>query len=98
MGYELQKVILEKGNVYNIFFDSNLLGHVLVENNTMILVQTDEIPIVPLAESFGFSGEAYVSEGDKYSKITLNGTSELQPIYEYKVLNLPNCFLTESET
>jgi len=97
MGYELQKVILEKGNVYNIFFKSNLLGHVLVENDTMILVQTDEIPIIPLVESFGFSGEAYVSEGNKYSKICLNPAPELRPIYEYKVVNLPNCFLTESE-
>lgn len=97
MGYELQKVILEKGNVYNIFFDSRLLGHVLIENDTMILAQTDEVPIIPLVESFGFAGEAHVAEPDGYSKINLKPTPEFTPLYEYKVLNLPECFLTESE-
>lgn len=98
MGYELQKVILEKGNVYNIFFDSRLLGHVLIENDTMILAQTDEVPIIPLVESFGFSGEAYIAEHQGYSKIMLKGTPEFTPLYEYKVVNLPDCFLSEAET
>lgn len=98
MQYELQKIILEKGNVYNILFDSNLLGHVLAEENSIILIQTDEMPIVPLAEAFGFSGEAYLATENGYSKIILNPTPELQPIFEYKVVNLPGSFLTEEVT
>lgn len=94
MNYELQKITLDNETVYNIIFESRLLGHVIIADEQIILVQTDELPIIPLAESFGFSGDAYLVNGDNESKVVLNGTPEFKPLYEYKVINLQGSLLT----
>jgi hypothetical protein len=98
MKYELQKIVLENCKVYNILFESNVLGHILVGGGKTILVPTDEISIVPIAESFGFDGPALVANENSYETVMLNGSPELKPIYEYKVVNLPDYSLNQLET
>lgn len=95
MNYELQKITLENEVVYNILFESKLLGHVILSDEQMTLVQAGELPIAPIAESFGFSGEANLVEGENSSKVMLNSTPEFKPLYEYKIVNLPDSALTE---
>jgi hypothetical protein len=88
MNYKLQKILLADCTVYNILFENKILGHVIVKNDNMTLIQTDDLNIVALAESFGFSGNGY-------HLVVLEETKELKPIYEYKVINLQDQFLTE---
>jgi hypothetical protein len=98
MNYELQKIILSNCNVYNILFESNILGHIIVDEDTTLLVQNDEVSIIPIAESFGFGGEAYLANEEGFEKVVLHGTPETKPLYEYKVVNLPNYSLNQLET
>lgn len=95
MKYELQKIILENCNVYNILFESNILGHILIGGGKTILVSNDEMSIVPIAESFGFDGDALLATENGYEKIVLKGSPELRPLYEYKVINLPDYSLKQ---
>ena len=97
MNYKLQKVLLNDCSLYNILFENTVLGHVLVNEKFTILVQNDELSIVPIVESFGFSGDVLLAKEDGYEKITLNPSLELEPLYEYKVINLQNHSLTEEE-
>ncbi|MEO5366010.1 MAG: hypothetical protein H7831_06590 [Magnetococcus sp. WYHC-3] len=97
MDYEIQKVIFKNCTVYNILHESNILGHVIQHENSNVLIQTDELPIIPLAESFGFQGHFYLATEDGYQSVNLNPTSEFKPLYEFKVINLEDHLLTESE-
>jgi hypothetical protein len=95
MDYELQKVILNNATVYNILFESNILGHVVLIDNCNILIQNSEIDIKTLAESFGFEGHFLISENEKYNPVTLTSDEFLKPNYSFKVLNLNEYFLNE---
>lgn len=90
MGYKLQKILLSDCTVYNILFEDRVLGHVIRTDYNTVLVQNEDLNIVPLAESFGFSGKAFVSNENGYEEVILNKTTELTPLYEYKVVNLDN--------
>ena len=95
MNYRLQKILLADCTVYNILFENKVLGHVIVENDNMTLIQTEDLNIVALAESFGFSGKAYMADETGYYPVVLQETKDLKPIYEYKVINLQDQILTE---
>ena len=98
MGYKLQKILLNNCDVYNILFEDRILGHIIVTEENTILVQNEDLNIVPLAESFGFHGKAYVSIENGYEEVILNDSSDLKPLYEYKVVNLQDQFLISEET
>lgn len=98
MKYELQKIVFNNCNVYNILFESNVIGHIIANEEKTILVQNDELSIIPIAESFGFGGNAYLAKEEGYEKIVLNPSPELKPLYEYKVVNLPEYSLKQLET
>jgi hypothetical protein len=97
MEYKLQKILLNNCNVYNILFEDNILGHVLINDENTIVIQTDELSIVPIVESFGFSGEALLADENGYQTVMLKGNLDLAPLYEYKVIDLQDQFLTEEE-
>ncbi|NBO36562.1 hypothetical protein EBU91_03360 [bacterium] len=95
MNYELQKIVLKNCSVYNILFEGSVLGHILMNENFSLLVQNDEIPIAPIVESFGFSGNVLLAKENGYESITLNPSEDLKAIYEFKVINLQDQILTE---
>jgi hypothetical protein len=98
MKYQVQKILLKNCTVYNILFESNILGHVIDHPNSKIIVQTDELPIIPIAESLGFEGDFYAANKDGYELVNLKSTDDLKPIYEYKIINLQDYFLNEEVT
>jgi hypothetical protein len=97
MNYEIQKVIFKNCTVYNILHESNILGHVIEHENSNVLIQTDELPIVPIAESFGFQGHFYLGSEDGYESVNLTPTSEFKPLCEFKVINFDHYSLNEVE-
>ena len=97
MNYELQKVILNNATIYNILFESEVLGHIIVLENSNILVQNSEIDIKILGESFGYNGHFLLCENEEYTAVTLNSDEFLKPDYSFKVLNLNEYFLNESK-
>jgi len=98
MNYQVQKIILKDASIYNILFEENVIGHIIVDNNEITLIQNDELSMIPIAESFGFSGKAYVAKENGFEQIVLNPSPELMPLCEYKTVNLPNLLLTELVT
>lgn len=98
MKYTVQKIVMENSNVYNFIYENELLGHLIDTEDSRVLVQTSDISIIPIAESFNFSGYCWLLENDEYKLITLNPSPELEPIYEFKVVNLVNNLLVESTT
>lgn len=98
MKYQVQKIILGDANIYNILFESNVIGHIIVENGEITLVENDELSIVPIAESFGFAGNAFLAKEDKFESVILNPSPELMPLCEYKAINLQDLLLTELVT
>jgi hypothetical protein len=97
MGYKLQKILLSDCTVYNIVFEDRVLGHLILTEHNTLLVQNEDLNIVPLAESFGFSGKAYIANENGYEEVMLNGNTDLAPLYEYKVINLDNQSLISEE-
>jgi len=98
MKYELQKIIMKNCTVYNFLYETRLLGHLMETDDSRVLVQTSDISIIPIAESFLFEGSCWLVENDEYKLITLNASPEFTPLYEYKVINLDENLLLESET
>ena len=94
----MQKILLKDCTVYNILFETNVLGHIISSGDSLFLIQTDELPIVPIAESFGFSGKAYLTIENTMDLVELNPASELKPLYEYKVVNLEDYSLKQLTT
>jgi len=97
MDYQIQKIIFKNCTVYNILHESNVLGHVIQHENSNVLIQTDELPIIPLAESFGFQGHFYLASENGYESVELNPTDEFKPLYEFKVINFEDYSLNEAE-
>lgn len=98
MKYQVQKIILGDANIYNILFESNIIGHIIVENDKITLIENDELSMIPIAESFGFAGNAFLAKEDKLESIVLNPSPELMPICEYKAINFQDLLLTELAT
>lgn len=98
MKYELQKIVMKNCVVYNILHEGTILGHVLENENSNILIQVGDLPIVPLAESFGFEGTYLIINEDSEESVELNSTPDFKPIYEFKVFNYSDYFLSESIT
>lgn len=98
MKYQVQKIILGDANIYNVLFESNVVGHIIVDNNEITLVQNDELSMIPIAENFGFAGNAFLAKEDKFESIVLNPSPELMPLCEYKAINLQDLLLTELMT
>ena len=98
MKYQVQKIILRDANIYNILFESNIVGHIIVENGEITLVENDELSMIPIAESFGFAGNAFLAREDKFESVVLNPSPELMPLCEYKAINLQDLLLTELVT
>ena len=96
MNYEIQKVIMKNCVIYNILHESTILGHIIESENSKVLVQADEVPIVPLAESFGFQGKFWLAANDEYKLVDLQATPDFKPLYEFKVMNFDNHFLSEA--
>ena len=96
MRYDIQKIIMKNCTVYNILHESTLLGHIIENEDSKVLVQTDEIPIIPLVESFGFEGKFWLVENEDYKLVELKPTPDFIPLYEFKVINFDNYFLSES--
>ena len=93
MTYEIQKIILKNCVVYNILLESELLGHVIEEDNKKLLVQTTELNIIPIAESLGFDG-SFICESNKKFKIVELNSSGVVPV-NFKVINLQEHSLNE---
>jgi hypothetical protein len=93
MNYEIQKIILKNCTVYNILLESELLGHVIEEENKNLLIQTSDLNIIPIAESLGFNGSFICEINDNYEIIKLN-SSGVVPV-NFKVINLQEHFLNE---
>ena len=93
MTYEIQKIILKNCVVYNILLESELLGHVIEEDNKKLLVQTTELNIIPIAESLGFDG-SFICESNKEFKIVELNSSGVVPV-NFKVINLQEHSLNE---
>ena len=98
MKYNVQKVIMENCTVYNFLYENELLGHLIESEDSRVLVETSDTSIIPIAESFNIGGNVWFLEDGDYKLVTLNPSPEMQPIYEFKVINLPDLFLAESET
>jgi len=98
MKYTVQKIVMENSNVYNFLYENELLGHLIDTEDSRVLVQTSDISIIPIVESFNFSGNCWLLEDGEYKLITLNPVPILEPIYEFKVINLSDNLLSESET
>lgn len=84
--------------VYNFLYENELIGHVLENDDSRVLVPVSDTSIVPVAESFGFDGPAWYLEEGEYKLITLSAATELKPIYEFKVINLSDYLLLQEET
>lgn len=97
MKYTVQKIVMENSNVYNFLYENELLGHLIDTEDSRVLVQTSDISIIPIVESFNFSGNCWIVENEEYKLITLNPSPELEPLYEFKVVNLSDNLLIESE-
>lgn len=97
MKYNVQKVIMENCTVYNFLYKNELLGHLIESEDSRVLVETSDTSIIPIAESFNIGGKVWLLEDGDYKLVTLNPSPEMQPMYEFKVINLPDLFLTESE-
>jgi hypothetical protein len=97
MKYTVQKIIMQNSNIYNFLYENELLGHLIETDNSRVLVQTSDISIIPVVESFNFSGECWLLENENYKLINLNSSPELEPLYEFKVINLSDYPLVESE-
>lgn len=97
MKYTVQKIVMKNSNVYNFLYENKLLGHVIDTEDSRVLVQTSDISIIPIVESFNFSGNCWLLEDGEYKLKTLNPSPELQPLYEFKVVNLSENLLVESE-
>ena len=98
MKYNVQKIIMKNANVYNFLHENVLLGHLIDNGESQVLIQTSDISIVPIVESFNFSGDCWLLEDGEYKLVNLSPSPELEPIYEFKVINLSDNLLTESET
>lgn len=97
MKYTVQKIIMQNSNIYNFLYENELLGHLIETDDSRVLVQTSDISIIPVVESFNFSGECWLLENENYKLINLNSSPELEPLYEFKVINLSDYLLVESE-
>jgi len=97
MKYTVQKIIMENCTIYNFLYKDELLGHLLENENSRVLIETSDTPLIPIAESFNISGDVWLLEDGDYKLKTLNGTPAFEPIFEFKVVNLSDNFLTESE-
>lgn len=84
--------------VYNILHEENILGHVLESADSNLLVQTSDIPIIPLAESFGFEGNYLIIEDLETKNVFLKSTPDFKPLYEFKTFNYSDYFLSEVDT
>lgn len=93
MTYEIQKIILKNCTVYNILLESELLGHVIEEENKKLLVQTSKLNIIPIAESLGFDGSFVCENGEELKIVQLN-SSGVVPV-NFKVINLQEHSLNE---
>jgi len=89
---------MENCTVYNFLYENELLGHLIESEDSRVLVETSDTSIIPIAESFNVGGNVWLLEDGDYKLVTLNPSPEMQPIYEFKVINLPDLFLAESET
>ena len=98
MSYELQKIIMKNCTVYNILHEGNILGHVLESPDSNLLVQTSDIPIIPLAESFGFEGNYLILNDTETVNVVLTPTPDFKPLYEFKTFNYSDYFLSETDT
>jgi hypothetical protein len=96
MKYTIQKIVMENCNVYNFLYESELFGHIIETEDSRVLIQTSDFPIIPLVESFGFDGNCWLLEDEEYKLITLKATPGVEPIYEFKVVNLSDNLLVES--
>jgi hypothetical protein len=97
MKYTIQKIIMENCTIYNFLYKNELLGHLIENQNSKVLVKTSDTPIIPIVEAFNISGDVWLLEDGDYKLRTLNGTSDFEPIFEFKVVNLSDNLLTESE-
>lgn len=88
---------MQNSNIYNFLYENELLGHLIETDDSRVLVQTSDISIIPVVESFNFSGECWLLENENYKLINLNSSPELEPLYEFKVVNLSDYLLVESE-
>lgn len=96
MKYTIQKIVMENCIVYNFLYESELFGHIIETEDSKVLIQAGDFPIIPLVESFGFKGNCWLLENEEYKLITLTPTPELEPLYEFKVVNLCDNLLVES--
>lgn len=98
MKYELQKIVMKNCDIYNVLFESNVLGHILLSENSNILVQVGDLDIISLAESFGFEGNFLLADGEEYKTVNLSPALDFSPLYEFKIINLNDYFLSEAKT
>jgi hypothetical protein len=91
-------MVLKDANIYNILFESNIIGHIIIDQNEITLIENDELSLIPIAESFGFSGTAYLAKENGFEQVILKPSPELMPLCECKTINLPNLLLTELVT
>jgi len=82
--------------VYNILHESTILGHIIHDGTSKLIVSSTELPIIPIVESFGFEGKFLLAKNDTYEVVELKATPEFTPIFEFKVINLEDNFLTEA--
>jgi hypothetical protein len=97
MKYTVQKIIMDNAVVYNFLYENELLGHLIDTEDSRVLVSAGDTSIIPIVESFNFSGNCWVLDEGEYKLYILNPSPELEPLYEFKVVNLEDNLLVESE-
>lgn len=97
MPYTVQKIIMKNSVVYNFLYESKILGHLIETEDSRVLVETSDIAITPIVESFGIEGDVWLLENEEYKLRTLNPSPEFEPNYNFKVINLSENLLIESE-
>jgi hypothetical protein len=97
MKYDIQKVIMKNATIYNFLYENTILGHLIETDDSKVLIQSSDVPLQPIAESFGFEGTMWLFEDEDYKLTNLTPTPEFKPNYDFKVINLSENFLIEEE-
>ena len=88
MKYDIQKVIMKNATIYNFLYEDTILGHLIETNDSKVLIQSSELPLKPIAESFGFGGQVWLFEDEDYKLTNLTPTPDFKPNYDFKVIKI----------
>jgi len=99
MEYNIQKLILENGIVYNILLDEHILGHIIENNDgSKYMLQSHPTINFPLiAEELGFNGQFNILNENSEDQVKLVNSKNLK-FAEFKVFNFDYLTLDPAES